>query len=221
MIVKAESDDAVTAANHVAVREYILNAIEKGRMSFSGWPLENFQAIPELPDPEGRATALLGAWLDRHMVKKTRAMMFGDLREAQFEAAKQAAEVILSQQTRNALKQYRDRVFGEGQGSMELVVKQLLELAGRSLSRDAHQLLEAYRVRKGLKSAGDAVRALLDLEERSHLPPVASSPVPVTMALVCADPRPAPERGLRREVAALLQDLKSQTVLTGSGGGGL
>ncbi|MBF0212262.1 MAG: hypothetical protein HQM00_01720, partial [Magnetococcales bacterium] len=129
MIVKSEADDSVTAANYVAVREYILNAVEKGRMNFSGWPLENFHAIPELPDSEGKATALLGAWLDRHMVKKTRAMMFGDLREAQFEAAKRAAEVILSQETRNALKQYRDRAFGEGQGSMELAVKHLLELA--------------------------------------------------------------------------------------------
>lgn len=211
MIVKAEPDDTVTAANHVAVREYILQAIEKGRMNFSGWPLETFHAIPESPDPDGQATALLGAWLDRHMVKKTRAMMFGELREAQFEAAKKAAEVILSQETRNALKRYRDRAFGEGQGSMELAVKQLLEMAGRTLPREAHQLLETYRVRKGLKSLGEAVRSLVDLAERTS----AGSPV---SAPVVTAPRHTGERVLHREVKALLQELKTPKAMTHSGG---
>ncbi|MBF0429221.1 MAG: hypothetical protein HQL94_09885 [Magnetococcales bacterium] len=194
MIVKGESDDTVTNINFAMVREYIFAAIEKGRMSFSGWPLENLQAIPDTPDEEGQAAILLGAWVERHMVKKTRAMMFADLREAQFEAAKQAAEVILSQETRNALKNFRDRVFGEGQGSMELAVKHLLELANRALPQDAMRLLDSYRQRKGLKSARDAIQTLVDQAERktsvAELPSSAGS-------------------ALHQEMKALLKDLKS------------
>ncbi|MBF0189967.1 MAG: hypothetical protein HQL99_02335 [Magnetococcales bacterium] len=223
MIVKAESGDTVNAANFVAVRSYILNAMEKGRIPVSGWPLENFHAIPEVPDAEERAVALLGAWLDRHVSPKLRAMMFGDLREVQFEAAKRSAEVVLSQETRNALKQYRDRVFGEGQGSMELAVKQLLEMAGRTLPRDAHQLLETYRQRKGLRSAADAVRALVDLAERPPVSAPVASVTPVTpvasVLIPVGKPRPTGERALHREVKALLEEWKhGQTVLNRSGG---
>ncbi|MBF0127405.1 MAG: hypothetical protein HQM02_09365 [Magnetococcales bacterium] len=207
MIVKGEPDEAVTKENFTAVREYILNAIEKGRMNFSGWPLENFQAIAETPDPEGKATELLNVWVERHMLRKTRSMMFSDLREAQFEAAKRAAEVILSQETRNALREYRDRSFGEGQGSMELAVKQLLEQSRRALPQDAVQLLEAFRQRKGLKTLGDAIRALIDLAER-HPPLVGEQPPART------EKPDTVERTLHQEVKKLLREMKGQIVLT-------
>ncbi|MEO5331751.1 MAG: hypothetical protein H7839_06975 [Magnetococcus sp. YQC-5] len=198
MIVKAEPDETVTEANFTFVREYILIAIDKGRMNFSGWPLETLQAIPDTPDPEGKAIAQLDSWVERHMLKKTRTMMFSDLREAQFEAAKRAAEVILSQETRNALRQYRDKAFGEGQGSMELAVKQLLELAKHALPQDAFQLLDAFRQRKGLKTSGDAIRALVDLAEKAqHAPAAPASPVHTTPSL-------------HREIKQLLIDLKEQ-----------
>lgn len=199
MIVKSEPDETVTNENFTSVREYLFNAIEKGRMHFSGWPLENLHAIPDTPDPEGVATALLGGWIERHLVKKTRLILFSDLREAQFEAAKRAAEVILSQETRNALKQYRDKEFGEKQGSMELAVKQLLKTAQQALPQDALQLLEAYRQRNGLKTPGDAIRALVDLAEKHHQ--VQSTPSNINALL-------------HQEVKQLLQDLKSQPQAT-------
>lgn len=197
MLVKCEPDDTVTNDNFMAVREYILNAIEKGRMHFSGWPLENLQAIPDAPDPEGVATGQLQAWVERHLLKKTRLMMFADLREAQFEAAKRAAEVILSRDTRDALKRYRDKAFGAGQGSMEVAVRHLLETAGRALPLDAFQLLEAYRQRKGLKTPGDAIRALVDLAEQRQ--PILESRSDIA-------------RSLHSEVRRLLDDLKENRV---------
>lgn len=204
MIVKGEPDENVTEENFTAVRAYILNAIEKGRMNFSGWPLENLRAIPDTHDPDEATVGLLNDWVERHLLKKTRSILFSDIREAQFEAAKRAAEVILSQETRNALKEYRDRVFGEGQGSMELAVKQLLDLSGRALPKDAFQLLEAFRHRKGLRTPGDAIRALIDLAERQHHPVMEKPERPLETDK---------ETSLHQEVTKLLQEMKQHRLV--------
>ncbi len=195
MIIKHEPDETVTEENFTSVREYILTAINKGHMQFSGWPLENLLSIPTPPTPENSATTQLANWVERHMLKKTRAIMFSELREVQFEAAKRAAEVILSQETRNSLKNYRDKMFGEGQGSMELAVKHLLDTNQRALPLDAFQLLEAYRQRNGLKSPGDAIRALVDLDEKHHLTPEKENPI---------------GKILHNEIKQLLQNLKTR-----------
>ncbi len=213
MNVKGEPDETVTDENFNEVRDYLFAAIDKGRMNFSGWPLENLRAIPESPDADGTATEQLRVWVERHMLRKTRATMFSDLREAQFEAAKRAAEVILSLETRNALKEYRDRLFGEGQGSMELAVKHLLDISGRALPRDAFQLLEAFRQRKGLKTPGDAIRALIDLEEQRPAP-AAAPPSPTPSPPPPRNDSPPDDAFLQREVKQLLRELKENAITT-------
>ncbi|MBF0212261.1 MAG: hypothetical protein HQM00_01715, partial [Magnetococcales bacterium] len=77
--------------------------------------------------------------------------------------------------------------------------------------------------RKGLKSVGEAVRALVDLAERGTAAPAApavtpASPQPSPPHASCEPRAVAGDHALRREVKALLQDLKSRSLPTRSGG---
>jgi hypothetical protein len=86
-----------------------------------------------------------------------------EAKQAEFEANKAASEIILSEKTRNRLLQYRDQMFGEGSGSMELAIRQLLDGVERTLSLEIFQRLIAFQSQNSLTSTDKALNKLLEI----------------------------------------------------------
>ena len=165
-----EFQETITEDNFSVVRAYIDWSLKSGKMRFSQWPTENFEKIPEKLDVEGRAVAALTTWIERHLLLKTRRKMYTNIREAQFEAAKGSVQINVSEETRNLLKEYRNRLYGNGKGSMEVTIRGLLEGVERHVPEDAFRLLAAYQKRNKLPTLGHAVQCLIDQVEKQANP---------------------------------------------------
>ncbi|MBF0357670.1 MAG: hypothetical protein HQL70_03615 [Magnetococcales bacterium] len=85
------------------------------------------------------------------------------VRKKEFEAKKSATEIFLSEKTRDELLKYRDQMFGEGQGSMELTVRKLLDGVERTMPLDLFQKLSAFQRQNSLASPEEALGKLLEL----------------------------------------------------------
>ena len=201
--------------NFAAVRAYIDWAIASGRLTFSPWPLESFQAIPGKPAPE--AIRQMEEWTARHLLRGTREKMFSEISEVAADGGGGGREIILSAETVALLKRWRLAESADDGGSLEAMLRRLLERAERMLPEEAYRLLEAYRRRNELASLAAAVRELVDRAETG--PPVVREAVRETdparesteLEEVVDDIPPAPPSPLprlREEMAQLLLELK-------------
>ncbi|MBF0382198.1 MAG: hypothetical protein HQL69_14335 [Magnetococcales bacterium] len=88
-----------------------------------------------------------------------------EAKKAEFEAKKAASEIILSEKTRNRLLQYREGMFGAGQGSMELAIRQLLDGVERTLPIETFQKLSNFQNQNSLATPDEALNKLLELTQ--------------------------------------------------------
>ncbi|MBF0456157.1 MAG: hypothetical protein HQL72_15235 [Magnetococcales bacterium] len=157
----------VTPENYERVWTYILGEIESERWTFADWPLESLQEIPLTPDPEGRAFNDLNEWIDRHLKQDTQNTMYEDIdRQSVFESKKGATEIFLSEKTRDKLLHYRSQVFGEGKGSMEMAIRQLLIGAERALPLESFQRLTVFQKRNAFSTPEEALNQLIEQAEQ-------------------------------------------------------
>ena len=183
--------EVVTAENFNLVWAYIDWAIKAGRFQLTHEYKREFRAIPqELKEEDGPSLGLLNDWMASYLQPKERLRVFSDIRRAQFEAAKGAVQIMISEETREMLRARREALYGEGRGSMEVTIRHLLEAEQRSLPLQGFRLLESFQKRNNLPTLSDTVRALLDHVE-------------LTSKVVVEGAKP-----LRREILALLEELK-------------
>jgi hypothetical protein len=116
----------------------------------------------------------------------------------EFEAKKAASEIILSEKTRNRLLEYRGQMFGEGKGSMELAIRQLLDGVERTLPLDTFQKLTAFQRQNDLSNLDNALSKLFELTEKSDEAPIDSI-------------SPADTILIKEEIQQLLSELKSDS----------
>ncbi|MBF0193106.1 MAG: hypothetical protein HQL71_01060 [Magnetococcales bacterium] len=128
--------------------------------------------------------------------KKAKTILKDDFeaKKAEFEAKKAATEIILSEKTRNRLLQYRDNMFGVGNGSMELAIRKLLDGVERTLSLETFQKLTVFQSKNSLSNSDEALNKLLEL----------TSPTKTKDTLSAAD-----SIMLKEELEKLLIELKS------------
>lgn len=158
--------ESVTNETFNLVWAYLDWAIKAGRFLFSGDPIEQFRQIQREYDDAGQAIQCLNDWMVNHLKPETRQQVFSDIRKAQFEAAKGAVQINISADTRDMLKDRRITLYGKDKGSMEILIRHLLEVEPRSLPSQAFRMLETYQKRKNLRSPTEAVMELLDMAER-------------------------------------------------------
>ena len=183
--------EEVTAENFNLVWAYIDWALKAGRFQLSIESKREFRAIPqELKVEDGPSLGLLNDWMACYLEPKGRLRVFSDIRRAQFEAAKGAVQIMISEETQEMLRARKRALYGEGRGSMEVTIRHLLEAEQRSLPLQGFRLLDAFQRRNQLPTLSDAVRALLDHVE-------------LTSKVAAEGAKP-----LRREIMALLEELK-------------
>ena len=154
----------VTLDNFSQIWSYILAEIESGRWNFADWPLENLQEIPLDPDPEGKAVADLHGWVNRHLKESTQQKMYEAIaRKSSFESKKSATDITLSEKTRDRLLDYRQQMFGDGKGSMEVAVRKLLDGVERTLPLGVFQKLTAFQRQNSLANKEEAINKLFEL----------------------------------------------------------
>ncbi|MBF0448160.1 MAG: hypothetical protein HQL67_08180 [Magnetococcales bacterium] len=185
--------ETVTLENFDQIWTYILIEVESGRWQFADWPLETLQEIPLKPDPQGQAIQDLTHWINRHLKPETRQKMFDTVnRKEAFESKKAATEILLSEKSRDRLLHYRETQFGEGKGSMELAIRQLLDGVERTLSQETFQKLVAFQREQKLASPQAAMEKLFERARQPQLEPG----------------KPDETGNLKQEINALLTALK-------------
>ena len=190
--------EEATKDNFHLVWTYIAWALKVGRFSLSPEATQAFHTIPREGTEATPSLACLNRWLNLYLASSPRRRIFSDIRQAQFEAAKRAVQITISEETLDVLLSRKAALFGEGRGSKEVTIRHLLEAETRSLPLDAFQKLERFRKRHGLASAGEAVQALVQHAEQ------ASDSTLATRREV------AGIKPLRQEIEHLLQELKER-----------
>lgn len=159
--------DVVSAENFNLAWAYVDWALGAGRLRLSVEVVEAFRQIPRECKEGGDSLALLNHWLESNLSSATRLRIFSDIRKAQFEAAKGAVQITISEETQALLRQRKIALFGKDRGSMEVTIRHLLETEKLSLSLHAFRLLDNFRQRHHLHTLSDAVRVLVDHVELS------------------------------------------------------
>ncbi|MBF0401319.1 MAG: hypothetical protein HQL90_11175 [Magnetococcales bacterium] len=160
--------ECVTPENFNLVWAAIDWAINAERFRLPPECVEEFRAVPRELKSGGASLHLLNDWMERTLRPETRRRIFANLRRAQFEAAKGAVQITISEETQRLLRERKQALFGLNRGSMEVTIRHLLEVEQCALSRQAFRLLEAFRVRHALPNLSDAVRILIDHAELAY-----------------------------------------------------
>ena len=195
--------EVVTRDNFNLVWATVDWSIRAGRFRLSPECVGEFRQIPHESKSDNGSLHLLNDWMARALPPETRRRIFTDIRRAQFEAAKGAVQITISEETQRLLRDRKTTLFGPGRGSMEVTLRHLLETEQRALPWQAFRLLEAFRQRHGLSGLSDAVRILIDHAELAYQtheaeqaaqqaglspPPAGSVPPEETAQPVQADP---------------------------------
>lgn len=170
--------ECVTPDNFNLVWAAIDWAINADRFRLPPECVEEFRTIPHELKTDGGALCALNDWMERTLRPGTRQRIFANLRRAQFEAAKGAVQITISEETQNLLKKRKQALFDPNRGSMEVTIRHLLETEQRALSWQAFRLLEAFQTRHALPSLGDAVRILIDHAELAYQTQEIQEPAP-------------------------------------------
>jgi hypothetical protein len=170
-------------------------AIRAGRFRLSAACIALFRAIPHELQEDEAVLHQLNAWMEENLRPETRRRIFGEIRRAQFEAAKGAVQITISEESYKLLRGRKKYLFGPYRGSMEVTIRHLLQSEQHALPTQAFRLLELYRQRHNLPNVAEAVRVLIDHAEMACQTPPApldEAPPPVTPALDNPPPLSAP-----------------------------
>lgn len=184
--------ECVTQDNFNLVWAAIDWAINANRFRLPPECVEEFRTIPHELKTDRAALYTLNDWMERTLRPETRRRVFANLRRAQFEAAKGAVQISISEETQKLLRNRKEGLFGPNRGSMEVTIRHLLETEQRALPRQAFRLLEAFQTRHALPSLSDAVRILIDHAELAYQTqePTTTDPPAEHLHATTAQPEP-------------------------------
>ncbi|MEO5340628.1 MAG: hypothetical protein H7837_08945 [Magnetococcus sp. MYC-9] len=160
--------EIVTHDNFNLVWATIDWAIHAERFRLTTEAVLAFRKIPHESQTNDAVLPLLDDWMERFLRPETRRRIFAEIRRAQFEAAKGAVQITISEETHSLLRSRKKALFGPNRGSMEVTIRHLLETEQRALPWQAFRLLEAFRQRHALPGLSDAVRVLIDYAELGY-----------------------------------------------------
>ncbi|MBF0184287.1 MAG: hypothetical protein HQM06_07850 [Magnetococcales bacterium] len=157
-------------------------AIRAERFHLTAASIAEFRAIPHEVQEKDGTLHQLDVWMENHLRPETRQRIFSEIRRAQFEAAKGAAQITIADETYRLLRQRKKALFGPFRGSMETTIRHLLLCEQRALPNQAYRLLEQFRQRQGISSLTEAVRLLIDQAEMaSQTQPMVAEPLMPTL----------------------------------------
>ncbi|MEO5349665.1 MAG: hypothetical protein H7836_08475 [Magnetococcus sp. YQC-3] len=160
--------EIVTRDNFNLVWATIDWSIRAGRFRLPPESVEAFRLIPHESQAENASLQTLNDWMVQTLRPETRRRIFADIRRAQFEAAKGAVQITISEETHKLLRGRKRALFGPYRGSMEVTIRHLLDAEQCALPRQAFRLLEAFRQRHNLSNFSEAVRILIDHVELAY-----------------------------------------------------
>lgn len=183
--------EEATVDNFNLVWAYIEWALKVRRFQLSPDANQAFHQVPREFKEGGTALEQLNGWMGSYLEPSVRLRIFLDIRKAQFEAAKGAVQISISEETRDLLRERKTTLFGKSRGSMEITIRHLLEVEQRCLPLESFRLLETFRDRNSLPSISESIQALMDHFE-------------LTSQESTDETKP-----LRREIVEILHELKT------------
>ncbi|MBF0096157.1 MAG: hypothetical protein HQM04_07350 [Magnetococcales bacterium] len=212
----------VTRDNFNLVWATIDWAIRAERFRLPAASIKAFRTIAHELQENDAVLQQLNAWMEENLRPETCRRIFGEIRRAQFEAAKGAVQITISEESYKLLRSRKKHLFGPYRGSMEVTIRHLLHSEQRALPNQAFRLLELYRQRHNLPNVAEAVRVLIDHAEMAcqatsalidtalppETPPLTSAtpllpPLPTTVVDDLPTPIPTEEPDSTSTVCAL------------------